>query len=507
MKKKLMAAMLSAVTAVSMIASYVDNGILAFGKTASETSVTETMYTEDMGDISSMELYEAYVEQKLYDTGGISMFSVYDRTADMNEVEEYIYSQLKEQVTAIADGSVSSTEITIPLPDDLMDILSVVNDTEETGESWVSDGKISAEAKNELVQVLNDTVDLSGIINILLDSCPYEMYWMKKGVPYTLSYGISFYGYGSQESLSITKINYKFPVADDFSGGEYIVNTNTDRIDTVKANAQAIIDRYANVSDYEKLVAYRNEICDLVEYEDNYENISYGNVWQLLNVFDGDTTTNVVCEGYSKAFQYLCDKTVFNDDICCYTVSGDMDEGPHMWNIVRMENGKNYLVDVTNCDSGAVGFPDYLFLTTGQINGYYQGVYPAYTVDANNYSINYDYDSDTMSTYSVDDLTLAESRYDVTAEYMTEILQQPQNVTASANDTAVFTTEVKGKGLKYTWYYKLPSSRTYKKYSDNMTNVFKMNTSKSKNGTKVYCVVTDSAGKTVKTDTVTLTVS
>lgn len=28
--------------------------------------------------------------------------------------------------------------------------------------------------------------------------------------------------------------------------------------------------------------------------------------WQLIHVFDGDTTTNVVCEGCSKAFVYTC---------------------------------------------------------------------------------------------------------------------------------------------------------------------------------------------------------
>lgn len=28
---------------------------------------------------------------------------------------------------------------------------------------------------------------------------------------------------------------------------------------------------------------------------------------ELIWVFDGDSSTNVVCEGYAKAFQYLCD--------------------------------------------------------------------------------------------------------------------------------------------------------------------------------------------------------
>ena len=60
-----------------------------------------------------------------------------------------------------------------------------------------------------------------------------------------------------------------------------------------------------------------------------------------------------VCEGYSKAFQYLCDLSSFKDKVECHSVSG-VTSGPHMWNVVAMEDGYNYLVDVTNCDEGTV---------------------------------------------------------------------------------------------------------------------------------------------------------
>ena len=71
----------------------------------------------------------------------------------------------------------------------------------------------------------------------------------------------------------------------------------------------------------------------------------------------------MVCEGYSKAFQYLCDLS----DITCYTVTGIMNggtgEGPHMWNIVA-NNGKYYMADITNSDEGTVGEDGGLFLDT-----------------------------------------------------------------------------------------------------------------------------------------------
>ena len=93
--------------------------------------------------------------------------------------------------------------------------------------------------------------------------------------------------------------------------------------------------------------------------------------------------TKVVCEGYSKAFQYLCDLSGFDG---CYTVSGMMrggtGAGPHMWNIVTLE-GKNYLVDVTNCDGNSIGAPDKLFLAgaSGSVETGYTCCGVTYTYD------------------------------------------------------------------------------------------------------------------------------
>jgi hypothetical protein len=72
----------------------------------------------------------------------------------------------------------------------------------------------------------------------------------------------------------------------------------------------------------------------------------------------------VVCEGYAKAFKYLCDLTDFDKEIYCYLISGVLSvsgssEG-HMWNVLVMD-GVNYLVDVTNYD-GNPSSRSYLFL-------------------------------------------------------------------------------------------------------------------------------------------------
>ena len=83
---------------------------------------------------------------------------------------------------------------------------------------------------------------------------------------------------------------------------------------------------------------------------------SYGNPWQIIYVFDGNSSTNVVCEGYAKAFKYLCDLTDFDKEIYCYLLSGELRSGGsgegHMWNVVSID-GVNYLVDITNYDGYA----------------------------------------------------------------------------------------------------------------------------------------------------------
>ena len=92
----------------------------------------------------------------------------------------------------------------------------------------------------------------------------------------------------------------------------------------------------------------------------------YGDPWQLIYVFDGDSTTNVVCEGYSKAFKYLCDQSEFDyDGFDCILATGCLGyssgSGGHMWNIVTMDDGNHYLVDITNMDEGTTSSDD-LFL-------------------------------------------------------------------------------------------------------------------------------------------------
>lgn len=145
------------------------------------------------------------------------------------------------------------------------------------------------------------------------------------------------------------------------------------------------------------------------------ESTPYGNPWQLIWVFDGDPNTKVVCEGYSKAFKYLADLSEgLNAQVI--TVSGAMKggtgEGSHMWSIVRMDDGRNYLVDVTNCDDGFVGALDQLFVAIPASGSLTDGWYGFNTShDSVTTQITYEYREDMATLFGEGALTLSQTEY------------------------------------------------------------------------------------------------
>ena len=253
---------------------------------------------------------------------------------------------------------------------------------------------------------------------------PYAMYW---------------YGYGYNVSRQpdhtglLVQVTFKFNVGANYQGKTmYTIDAGEAAVAALaRKNAQAVVKANAGKSDYQKLIAYRDYICNAVTY-DHYaadHDISYYDMspWQLVNVFDGDPTTNVVCEGYSKAFKYLCDMTDFNDkSFTCHLVTGwsqgNTGAGGHMWNQVKLQ-GKNYMVDVTNSDAGSVGQNGELFLagsddkissefTLSYSDGSQQVVTrEGYRFHCGYSAVYYYYDEETVDIWGKDGLKLSASGY------------------------------------------------------------------------------------------------
>ncbi len=393
----------------------------------SGTGGAASFLLEDPDGTSNEDLFADYVDAILGSNSGLSggkMLKAANRSGGtLTGQDAVIYRRLKQMAAAIADGSETSTVVSIGL-----DELGIDTDREWTAkelgvDAIVKDEKISEAAMNALIE---KTVNfrLRNITLRLLAECPYEMFWFDKTIPIDQT-NLEF-GAGTDKNgelrLYFKKIPIVFsvPVAAEFADGTYKVKASVAvSVNAAKTNIEAILSRYADKSDYEKLAGYKNEICSLVSYNEaamNPENHTpYGSPWQLIWVFDGDPSTNVVCEGYSKAFQYLCERTEFlYNTVSCYHVTGKMDGGTgagasHMWNIVHMYDGRNYLVDVTNCDEDTIGHPDYLFLA-----GYSSGdVLDKYIFKcAGDDTISFSYDLDTRSINSEEELTIASRVFD-----------------------------------------------------------------------------------------------
>ena len=306
-----------------------------------------------------------------------------------------VYRVLKDEVTKIAEGTRTSTVIHIPDQDALSWTLT------ELGAA--GDGRSAALEK--LKQKAADTLHMERVYAALVSDCPYELFWRDSGCAYKFSCSIQ----GNR--ASVRDLTVTLQVAQAYRGGDEATVSGEKAAAAKKAaeSARAIVEKYRDSSDYEKLTAYRQEICRLVSFDRaaTASGVPYGDPWQLVNVFDGDPDTNVVCEGYAKAFQYLCDLSEFEGDIVCRTVTGLMDGDDHMWNVVRMEDGKNYLVDVTNCDSGTSGAPDKLFLAGGAREDGGR----AYIIPLNSGSMAYAYRDEQRDLYTDGYLELSGSAY------------------------------------------------------------------------------------------------
>ncbi len=314
---------------------------------------------------------------------------------DMPENWKRIYESISDQMALIASGEESSTVINICLSDlDLEEVkytkkdlgLNVIVETRDNG----SVGFV-AEAKNAAFQSVSDQLRLvSGtnttaadsaeyknnrflILYSLLADKPYEMYWYDKVTGWIIKQNLYYVGNYSTITVDYGKsyLSVKMPVAREYAPSDaadrYVAdNALTAQLSGVVDTARAIAleaDQKYSV-DYDKLLFFKNTIQELApDYNSEAASGSsdYGNPWQLIWVFDGDASTKVVCEGYSKAFKLLCDLATFNDEnFDCYLISGFLGSSAstraegHMWNIVRMDDGHNYLVDLTNSRNGAM---------------------------------------------------------------------------------------------------------------------------------------------------------
>ena len=323
MKKRI----LSVLTALALVLTWLPSAAIAAESGAAPDSMgIERGYREehvsvpDAEDLpSNDELFAGYVDMLFY--------------GDIFDEDMGLFSTGSETAGSKLTGNLLTAYNSL-----VSEIQKILNGTSESTVFTVSVGGI-------------DKAGLNTLIKALLVDHPYELFWYDKTA-------------GVSTSSDSTQTTFSMYVSANYAKENQIKTTTVDKAKVsaavaAKTNADAIVAEAANKSSaYEKLKFFNDKICELVDY--NYDALEsdppYGDPWQMIYVFDKDPSTKVVCEGYSKAFQYLCDRAFSNGAVQCYTVTGYMaatgnasGQGPHMWNVVTIDNA-NYLVDVTNCD-------------------------------------------------------------------------------------------------------------------------------------------------------------
>ena len=370
--------------------------------------ITETV-APAVGSQSDAELLEGY----LYAISGIRHGSPVHRvpprplTVALKDVE----GALKDKIKEVAAGNLASTQF------------SFANTWTKTKAEWGITGEVfqTVGSKTTLTPQASEAIraklGLDALMRKQLLEMPYELYWYNKTKGVSMGYSVATSG----NDVTVRNLTLSMNVSQDYAKFVSTTSYNPFEADTAKTGAvadtpkkaQAVVNAHAGETDYQKLVSYREYIKGEVSYNTGAAGggYPYGGPWQLIYVFDGNSTTNVVCEGYAKAFQYLCDLTFQNQEgrPSSSLVSGKMDDGDHMWNVVAI-GGRNYLVDVTNCDTGSIGAPDQLFLCGAAENV----AGKQYTVSLGK-TIVYVYDEKTVESYASEHLKLSPVAYDPNA--------------------------------------------------------------------------------------------
>ena len=333
--------------------------------------------------------------------------------------------------------------------------------------------------------------------------CPYDLYWHKVTRGVEVNGGFSYNAIGTLGAggawVEFSGIYFGLCVDKAYRDGDdqFSVNTTIGQtVVTAGNNARAIVKKYAGKSDYEKLRGYNKEICDAVEYdydavnELNAGSIDHGDPWQLIWAFDGDPNTNIVCEGYSKAFQHLCDMTSFTSaTIHSIIVTGNAGGG-HMWNVVRMEDGKRYLMDVTWSD-GSSGNEAFFLIGA-------DGTYPTYSF----YGSSRSYSEETKRLYGEEKLTLSSRDYEPGACSIA-IMTQPKDVTVVEGAEATFTVEATGDAVTYQWYSRTSAAGSWTAVKGATANTLTLVASADMDGWQYRCLLKN-ADSEIATDTATL---
>ena len=150
----------------------------------------------------------------------------------------------------------------------------------------------------------------------------------------------------------------------------------TQTIEKMQNDLKAAVDDYKvkEGSIRDKVLDMNNYLVNKVTYDPNVGEVGKESVFAHDAYGALVSKDNLaVCDGYSKAFLLLCEKS----GIECVVVFGTAVEsmGNHAWNYVKMDDGKWYAIDVTWNDNGKSENPYFLLGGKNFFTTHNQGVF------------------------------------------------------------------------------------------------------------------------------------
>lgn len=144
--------------------------------------------------------------------------------------------------------------------------------------------------------------------------------------------------------------------ADDYRCG-YLVSKKdlSNKKAQFDARVNELLAATKGLSDFEKEIYFHDWLCENVVY-DQYSD------YNIYTAYGALVNGVAVCEGYSRAMQYLCNRA----GIPCALISGSSRGSGHMWNVIKLD-GEWYHTDVTWDDAEDYTSHIYLNLNDNQI--------------------------------------------------------------------------------------------------------------------------------------------
>ncbi|MGN0480954.1 MAG: hypothetical protein ACI4EV_05225, partial [Lachnospiraceae bacterium] len=316
----ILAASLVVCTLCQYVAVPVETKAQDFGEYVIADELPENiLYEADMSLEDRDDMLLGYFESRLSGNCQDNMPETYagsTNASGLTKLESAMYEAIKAMAVSVAAGDSSSTEVSISISDVYGKKYWSAQDLGVSSVYRIENNYIyvSDEAKEAISNMF--VYDYKKAVQGAIRDCPYEFYWSNNGYQYNLAtsgYTLASVN-GEYMVYFVYPLTTSFYVDTPYAGSKDFTTdvSKTSAAKTAADNARSIVASAADMTDYQKLTYYLNKLCELTDYAYYAVNSDYSGdnqPWQVINMFDGDDDTKVVCEGYSKSFQYLCELT------------------------------------------------------------------------------------------------------------------------------------------------------------------------------------------------------